>query len=68
VKIEPAKPLEVLVSYQNAARRHNPEELDLNLHRRENLKSLIWYRKIKSEIFKCVAMKYSDMSTSCTCV
>jgi len=59
---------ETLVSYRNTARRHNPEDLDLNLHRRENLKSLIWYRKITSEIFKCVAMKYSDVSTSCSCV
>jgi len=26
-----------LVSYQNTVRRHNTENLDLNLHRRENL-------------------------------
>jgi hypothetical protein len=32
---------EVLVSYHNTTRRHNPEDLDLNLHRRENLKSRI---------------------------
>jgi hypothetical protein len=30
-----------LVSYRNTTRRHNPEDLDLNLHRRENLKSRI---------------------------
>jgi hypothetical protein len=41
VKTEAAKSSEVLVSYHNAALRHNPEDLDLNLHRRENLKSLI---------------------------
>jgi hypothetical protein len=29
---------ETLVSYHSTARRHNPEDLDLNLHRRENLK------------------------------
>jgi len=30
---------ETLVSYHNTTRHHSPEELDLNLHRRENLKS-----------------------------
>jgi hypothetical protein len=30
---------ETLVSYHNTARRHNPEDLDLTPHRRENLKS-----------------------------
>jgi hypothetical protein len=29
-----------LVSYRNTTPRHNPEELDRNLHRRENLKTL----------------------------
>jgi hypothetical protein len=29
---------ETLVSYRNTTRRHNPEDLDLNLHRCENLK------------------------------
>jgi hypothetical protein len=33
---------EPLVSYHNTARRHNPEDLDLNLHRLENLKSRIF--------------------------
>jgi hypothetical protein len=68
VKMEAAKSSAMLVSYRNTARRHNQEDLDLNLHHREKLKSLIWYRKITSEIFKCVAMKYSDVSTSCSCV
>jgi hypothetical protein len=68
LKMEASKPLEMLVSYYNTAGRHSPEDHDFNLHRRENLKSLIWYRKIASEIFKCVAMKYSDVSTSCSCV
>jgi hypothetical protein len=31
---------ETLVSYHNITRRHNPEELDLDFHRRENVKSL----------------------------
>jgi len=32
---------ETLVSYLNTTRRHNSEGLDLNLHRRGNLKSLV---------------------------
>jgi hypothetical protein len=32
---------EVLVSYCNATQYHNPEDLDLNLHSHENLKSHI---------------------------
>jgi len=31
---------ETLISCQNTTRRHNPDKLDLNLHRHENLKSL----------------------------
>jgi len=30
---------EILVSYHITTRGHNPENLDLNLHRRENFKS-----------------------------
>jgi len=29
---------ETLVSYHKTTLRHNPEDLDLNLHRRENIK------------------------------
>jgi hypothetical protein len=37
--MEAARSSETLVSYRNTARRHNPEDLDLNLQRSENLKS-----------------------------
>jgi hypothetical protein len=33
---------ETSVSYHNTTWRHNPEEFDLNLHCRENLKSRRW--------------------------
>jgi hypothetical protein len=66
--MEASKPPEMLVFSHNTAGRHNTEDLDLNLHRRENLKSVIWYRKVGSETFKCVVMKYSDLSTSCSYV
>jgi hypothetical protein len=37
LKMEAARSFETLVSYQNTTRRHNTEDLDLNLHRREKL-------------------------------
>jgi len=38
---EAYKSAETLLSYHITTRRHNPKELNLNLHRRENLKSLM---------------------------
>jgi hypothetical protein len=43
LKMEAGKSSETLVSYRNTTRRHSPEDLDLNLHRRENL-NLNWIR------------------------
>jgi hypothetical protein len=37
VKTEAVRSSETSVSYRNTTRRHNPDDLDLNLHRRENL-------------------------------
>jgi hypothetical protein len=37
--MEAASPSKTLVFYHFTARCHNPEDLDLNVHRRENLKS-----------------------------
>jgi len=41
VKMEAARSSETLVSYRNTThrQRHNPQDLDLNLHGREDLKS-----------------------------
>jgi hypothetical protein len=41
----------ILVIQRNTTRRHNPKDLDLNLHRRENLKSCADY---------CLVDKYFD--------
>jgi hypothetical protein len=39
VKVETATSSEMLVSYINTTRRHNPEDLDMNFHHPESLKS-----------------------------
>jgi hypothetical protein len=39
VEMQTAKSSETLVSYRNITPRHNAEDFDLNLHRRENLES-----------------------------
>jgi hypothetical protein len=37
--MEASKSFETFVSYHNTTTRHNPEDRDLNPHRRENLES-----------------------------
>jgi hypothetical protein len=39
VKMEASWTFETSISYQNIIRRHNLEDLDLNVHRRERLKT-----------------------------
>jgi len=46
--MEAAGSSETLVSYSNVTRRHDPEDLYLNLHRRENLKTRTRWRWVVS--------------------
>jgi hypothetical protein len=41
LKVEVSSTSETSVSYHNTTRRHNPEDIDLKLHRREDLKTRI---------------------------
>jgi hypothetical protein len=43
---------ETLVSYYNTTRHHNPEDIDSNLHRRENLRPRT--KKKRVEVVECI--------------
>jgi len=44
--MEAARCSETLVPYRNITQRHNTEDLDMNIHLRENIKSRIKYDEI----------------------
>jgi hypothetical protein len=67
LKVEAACTSETSISYITT-RRHNPEDLDLNLHRREGLKSrnLLKVKIIKSVYETPTTGKFSKKDALCT--
>jgi hypothetical protein len=51
------------VSCHNTTRRHNPEDLDFNLHRRDNLKSLKFTSFILIQVTSALDTAYLTIAT-----
>jgi hypothetical protein len=56
LKMEAAKSYETSVSYHNTTLRHEPEDLDLNLYGRENLRSVLSDKSDQSETFQLILL------------
>jgi hypothetical protein len=64
LKMEATWSSETLVSYHKSARHHNSEELDFNLHRRENFSPLIVYWRV----CVCVCVCFTPVHNSVNCL
>jgi len=61
VKMVAVRSSETLGSYRSTTRRHNPEDLDVNFHRRGNVTS--WKRKVHYHLHQ-----YPPLDSTRTCV
>jgi hypothetical protein len=65
LKMEAARSSETLVSYRGTTQPHNPGDLDVNLHRRENLKPRSIDRSSSSSSsssssYQCMCLAYNS--------